>query len=106
MTTLSTNSHAITPLVTAGVDLFETLTGKPLSENATKVSMSVTSLLDGLFPVFTQNVRFDLDGILTGSTEILSGLNTAFAAARNKAAQGMESSQRVPAQSPSVVSRA
>lgn len=84
MTTVATNSHAISPLVTAGEDLFATLTGKPLSDNATKISTGVTSLLDGLFPALAQKVSFDLDGVLTGSTEVLTGLNTAISAAKAK----------------------
>ncbi|MFE8872657.1 hypothetical protein ACE4RV_05735 [Acetobacter persici] len=86
MTTVATNSHAISPLVTAGEDLFATLTGKPLSDNATKISTGVTSLLDGLFPALAQKVSFDLDGVLTGSTEVLTGLNTVISAAKAKQA--------------------
>lgn len=84
MTTVATNSHAISPLVTAGEGLFATLTGKPLSDNATKISAGVTSLLDGLFPALAQKVSFDLDGVLEGSTEVLTGLNTAITAAKTK----------------------
>lgn len=80
----ATNSHAITPLVSAGEVLFSTLTGKPLSDNAVKVSTGVSSLLDGLFPVLAERAPFDLDGVLTGSTEVLTGLNTAITAAKSK----------------------
>nr|WP_025825409.1 hypothetical protein [Acetobacter persici] len=104
MTTVATNSHAITPLVIAGEDLFETLSGKPLSEDATKISTGVTALLDGLFPVLTQNVSFDLDGVMTGSTKILSGLNTVLGAARSKVARGLDLSQSLPTQTASVSS--
>ncbi|KXV76846.1 hypothetical protein AD953_05100 [Acetobacter malorum] len=87
MTTVTaTNSHAISALVAASEDLFATLTGKPLSDNATKISTGVTSLLDGLFPALVQKVSFDLDGVLEGSTEVLTGLNTAITAAKTKQA--------------------
>lgn len=84
--TTATNSHAITPLVTAGEALFGTLTGKPLSDNATKISAGVTSLLDGLFPTLVAKVSFDLDGVLEGSTEVLTGLDKAVSSAKAKAA--------------------
>lgn len=86
MTTVTTNSHTITPLVTAGEGLFATLTGAALSDNAVKVSAGVASLLDGLFPTLAAKVSFDLDGVLEGSTEVLTGLNTAITAAKTKAA--------------------
>lgn len=84
MNTVSTNSHAITPLVTAGETLVGTLTGKPLSDNVLKITSGVTSLLDGLFPAVSAKVSFDLDGVLEGSTEVLTGLNTAISAAKSK----------------------
>lgn len=85
MTTVATNSHAITPLVTAGETLFGTLTGKPLSDNVLKITSGATSLLDGLFPTLAAKVSFDLNGVLEGSTEVLTGLNTAISAAKTKA---------------------
>lgn len=86
MTTVTaTNSHAISPLVTAGEDLFTTVAGAALSDNAVKVSAGVASLLDGLFPTLAAKVSFDLDGVLEGSTEVLTGLNTAITAAKTKA---------------------
>lgn len=84
MTTATTNSHAISPLVSAGEALFATLTGSALSENAVKVSAGVASLLDGLFPTFAAKVSFDLDGVMEGSTEVLIGLDTAITSAKTK----------------------
>ncbi|GAN68293.1 hypothetical protein [Acetobacter orleanensis] len=86
MNTVATNSHAITPLVTAGEALFSTLTDHTFSENAVKVSSGVTSLLDGLFPTLASKVSFDMDGVLIGTTEVLTGLNTAICAAKVKQA--------------------
>lgn len=84
--TTATNSHAITPLVTAGEALFGTLTGKLLSDNAAKISAGVTSLLDGLFQILAAKVSFDLDGVLQGSTEVLTGLDKAVSSAKAKSA--------------------
>lgn len=80
----ATNSHAITPLVTAGETLIGTVTGKPLSENAIKITSGVTSLLDGLFPTLAGWANFDLNGVLEGATEALNGVNTAVLAAKTK----------------------
>lgn len=86
MPTLATNSHTVTPLVTAGEALFATISGAPLSDNVLKVTGGVTSLLDGLFPTLAEKAPFDLDGVFTGATEVLSGLNTAVIAAKTKTA--------------------
>ncbi|WP_215755441.1 hypothetical protein [Acetobacter sp. P5B1] len=80
-----TNSAAITPLVTAGEGLVATITGKPLTDNATKITRGITSVLDGLLPAVAERVSFDLDGVLAGATEALTGVNKAVVAAKSKA---------------------
>ncbi|WP_278368682.1 hypothetical protein [Acetobacter orientalis] len=85
-TDVATNSHSVTPLVTAGEALFATISGKPLSDNVLKVTSGVTSLLDGLFPTLAEKAPFDLDGVFIGATEVLTGLNTAVVAAKAKTA--------------------
>ncbi|MCP1239849.1 hypothetical protein NKW44_09095 [Acetobacter lovaniensis] len=82
----TTNSPAVTPLVSAGETLFGTVTGKPLSDNVLKVTAGVTSLLDGMLPMLSAKVSFDLDGVLVGATEVLTGVNAIVAAAKDKAA--------------------
>ncbi|MFT9330585.1 MAG: hypothetical protein ABF533_00980 [Acetobacter persici] len=84
MTTVSTNFEAISPLVTAGEALISTLSGYTFSENAVKVSSGVTSLLDGLFPTLASKVGFDMERVLIGATEVLTGLNTALSAAKTR----------------------
>ncbi|WP_281701600.1 hypothetical protein [Acetobacter malorum] len=81
----TTNSAAITPLVTAGEGLVTTITGKPLTDNATKITRGITSLLDGLLPAVAERVSFDLDGVLAGATDALTGINKAVVAAKSKA---------------------
>ncbi|AQT04534.1 hypothetical protein [Acetobacter persici] len=84
MTTVSTNSQAISPLVTAGEALISTVSGYTFSENAVKVSSGVTSLLDGLFPTLASKVGFDMERVLIGATEVLTGLNTPLSAAKTR----------------------
>lgn len=82
---IATNSAAITPLVTAGEGLVTTITGKPLTDNATKITKGITSVLDGLLPAVAVRVSFDLDGVLAGATDALTGVNKAVVAAKSKA---------------------
>lgn len=82
---IATNSAAITPLVTAGEGLMTTITGKPLTDNATKITRGITSMLDGLLPIVAQRVTFDLDGVLAGATDALTGVNKAVVAAKSPA---------------------
>ncbi|MBS1017171.1 hypothetical protein [Acetobacter persici] len=84
MTTVSTNAQAISPLVTAGEALVSALSGYTFSENAIKVSSGVTSFLGGLFPTPASKVGFDMEGVLIGATEVLTGLNTTISAARTR----------------------
>lgn len=83
----ATNSHAITPLVGAAETLVGTLTGKPLSDNVLKITGGATSLMDGLFPALAGKLSFDLNGVLEGATEALTGINTAIAAAKTAPVQ-------------------
>ncbi|MFT9068664.1 MAG: hypothetical protein ABF530_09985 [Acetobacter orientalis] len=92
-TDVATNSHTITPLVSAGEELYSTISGKGLSENAIKVSTGVATLLDGLFPTVSGLVSFDLNGVLVGTTDILSGLNAAVTAAKTKQADETDAIQ-------------
>ncbi|WP_281700677.1 hypothetical protein [Acetobacter malorum] len=80
-----TNSAAITPLITAGEGLVTTITGNPLTDNATKITRGITSVLDGLLPAVAERVSFDLDSVLAGVTDVLTGLNKAVVAAKSKA---------------------
>lgn len=84
MTTVSTNSQAISPLVTAGEALVSALSSYTFSENAIKASSGVTSFLDGLFPTLASKVGFDMEGVLIGATEVLTSLNTGISAARTR----------------------
>lgn len=97
-TVMATSSHAILPLVTAGEALFSTLSGKPLSDNATKITAGVTSLLDGLLPVLAEHVPFDLGNVLSGATEVLTGLDTAISAAKRQASSLADTSLRASGQ--------
>lgn len=84
MTTVSTNFQAISPLVTAGEALVSALSGYTFSENAIKGSSGVTFFLDGLFPTLASKVGFDMEGVLIGATEVLTGLNTTISAAKTR----------------------
>lgn len=85
-TDVATNSHSVTPLVTAGEALFATISGKPLSDNVVKITSGVTSVLDGLFPTLAEKAPFDIDGVFDGATQVLTGLNIAIGAAKTKTA--------------------
>lgn len=50
-----------------------------------KVTAGVTSLLDGMLPMLSAKVSFDLDGVLVGATEVLTGVNAIVVAAKDKA---------------------
>lgn len=84
MTTVSTNAQAISLLVIAGEALVSALTCYTFSENAIKVSSGVTSFLDGLFPTLASKAGFDMEGVLIGATEVLTGPNAVISAARTR----------------------
>ncbi|MCG0998196.1 hypothetical protein [Acetobacter persici] len=82
---IATNSAAITSLVSAGEGLVTTITGTPLTDNATKITKGITSVLDGLLPAVAERASFDLEGVLVGATDALTGINKAVAAAKSPA---------------------
>ncbi|AOX16905.1 hypothetical protein AA0488_0705 [Kozakia baliensis NRIC 0488] len=90
-TVTATNSQAITDLVQSGEALYGTIAGRALSENGQKISNGITSLFDGLFPQAQQKVSFDIEGVFTGATKTLEGIDEAIVAAKTKVAAATSS---------------